>query len=166
MPLIHWATAGHRKHTCGLDVEMGKGSRSRQRLFGRSGAWGETSLPALLLLLLAGDLIKRMFCLRVAYTGHATRVLVMTMLILKIGYLLLHMSAGGSIMRSGNTGRRWYPNPRPDKEKGQKKRITNTTSKQIDGKHWPRRCLLTYKAIVCMHMYVGNRSMRCNCCSA
>jgi hypothetical protein len=31
VPLIHWATAGHRKHTCGLDVEMGEGSRSRQR---------------------------------------------------------------------------------------------------------------------------------------
>lgn len=38
MPLIHWATAGQRKRTCGLDVEMGEGSRSRQRLFGRSGA--------------------------------------------------------------------------------------------------------------------------------
>lgn len=38
MPLIHWATAGQRKRTCGLDVEMGKGSRSRQRFFGRSGA--------------------------------------------------------------------------------------------------------------------------------
>lgn len=40
-------------HFCGLDVEMGEGSRSRQRLFGRSGARGERKLP--------GDLIKRMF---------------------------------------------------------------------------------------------------------
>lgn len=37
------------------------------------------------------------------------------------------MSAGGNFMRPGNTGRRWYPNARPDKEKGQKekKKIVN-----------------------------------------